>query len=192
MDLSRAEQILAELEAGSQKITKISAAVDYLDTVANQLKELSDEFKKARQHLSDSQKATEATQVEVLSHIEPAVTVLSDNQKTFQILGTQLTDKINALNSELDSTVGRAQQPLINEIQKQNKEITAQIHRDAGATQNALATQNQSLTQTLSALSQLADSHKNLQNQSANSKRWLIISVVLLVVNCIISAKGIF
>ena len=182
MDLSRAEKILKDLQTGSQKVAKVSTAVDYLAETSQRLAELSGEFKKASKLLSTSQQDAKKAQTAVLSEIEPAITTLHSSHQLLQTLTKQLDEEIKALGGELSENIENAQQPLINEIITLNKDITAQIHRDAGATQSTLSSQTQSLSQINTALAQLISLQEAQQKQLSNHRLWHFISMILLII----------
>ena len=182
MDLARAEQILNDLQEGSKKVARIGDAVDQVHKISGDLKLALGEFSQLSKQLAEAEMEASRSKDNLLKKIQPAVSSLESGYNSLKEASNSLKKQQEHLQELVKESVSSAQAPLVSSVEESKKEITSQVHRDAGATHQAVSNLAQTIVQQGAYQEKISDALEDLSTligqQIKNQNKLLIFATI--------------
>ena len=138
MDLSKAQEILDDLEKGSRKVALLTELVESVEVLADRGRELLEILETSNATLISANEEGKASNLELRRFLTDVETLHVDSQERLNSSVNSLEERQNSLLAEQNEKLDSGLVSITDQFENVRREITAQMNRDTGATQQKL------------------------------------------------------
>ena len=138
MDLSKAQEILDDLEKGSRKVALLTELVESVEVLADRGRELLEILETSNATLISANEEGKASNLELRRFLTDVETLHVDSQERLNSSVNSLEERQNSRLAEQNEKLDSGLVSITDQFENVRREITAQMNRDTGATQQKL------------------------------------------------------